>query len=298
MMNYEEFKTTILNEIRKELCANAEITIQSVIKNNDLHLDGLTIHEANTNIAPTIYLNHYYSTLSSGEMTLQEIIQNILTVYKQNRCHANINMTYFTDFNVIKDRICYKLVNTEKNKELLTSIPHVPFLDLSLVFYYLVDSSSTEIATILIQNNHMKWWNTNLDALYELAKENTPKLLPYKLDSMGSILKLLDPKIILDNNADDLFPMYVLTNIKQLHGATCILYPDVLKDFANKINQNLYILPSSVHETLLIPAFDDTDADNLSEMVKEVNSTCLASDELLSEHVYYYNRETDKISCS
>ena len=81
-----------------------------------------------------------------------------------------------------------------------------------------------------------------------------------------------------------------------MNGASVMLYKDPLRDFANYMGHDLYILPSSIHEVILIPAYDHDSYDELTSMVKEVNSTQLSKEEILSDHVYFYSRETGQIS--
>ena len=90
-------------------------------------------------------------------------------------------------------------------------------------------------------------------------------------------------------------PMYVLTNRKRCNGAACVLYEQVLENFAKKINDNLYILPSSVHEVIMIPASFAGKASQLREMVEEINATQVEDEEVLSDSVYFFNRMTKKL---
>lgn len=92
------------------------------------------------------------------------------------------------------------------------------------------------------------------------------------------------------------FPIYVLSNQHRLNGSSCILYQHLLHDFARRIGSDFYILPSSVHEVLLIPADNQISMSTLSSMVRDVNSSQLAREEILSDHVYYYSLETDQIT--
>ena len=91
-------------------------------------------------------------------------------------------------------------------------------------------------------------------------------------------------------------PLLVLTNSRRYLGAACILYRGVLERFAKKLGENLYILPSSVHEVILLPETKVNSSKNLLRMVMEVNRTQLAPEEVLSDTVYYYDRKSGKIS--
>lgn len=295
-MTYETFKERIIDAVNEALGTGVKVTIQRVQKNNGLELDGLTIIDGRTNIAPTIYLNYYYHLLSDGRRDLQEIITDILETYEEHRMNSNIDLNFFTDFERVKDKIVFKLINTKQNSKLLEQIANINFLDLSIVFYYLFDSTDSGSATILIRNEHLNYWNVDTDTLFQYAKENTPKLLKSKLNSMMDILAGIESTEEILNCTDELLPMYVLTNHTNMFGAATMLYDNVLKSFADKKNSDFYILPSSVHELILIPASTDMDSDYLTSMVQEVNDTQVPNEEILSDHAYYYNRTTNQIT--
>lgn len=294
LMTYDEFKQHILQVIQNKLGPSVRVTIQEILKNNNTHLDGLTILSGQLNISPTIYLNYYYQQYKKGT-DLSAIYQEILTAYRENCPTENIDISFFTEYEKVKDHIIFKLVNYERNRELLTRIPHYRFLDLAIVFCCLINADNEGCATILIHNHHLPFWNIDKEDLYTLSMANTPKLLSYDLKNMSEVLKGL-----FDDSPFDLacnpVPMYVLSNQSKLNGSGCILYHDLLRSFAHKLECDLYILPSSVHEVLLIPAYEKGSSMELSEMVQEVNATQLANEEILSDHVYYYSRETNQLS--
>ncbi len=300
-MNYDEFKQTIKQTLELRLGAHTSLSIQEITKNNNTHFDGLTITQENLNISPTIYLNDYFSNYQSG-VSLDDICDDILSVYRKNQPKRSIDISFFTDYNKIKQRIVFKLINYEKNKALLEKVPHFRYLDLAIVFHCLIDSTENGSATIQIYTHHLSYWNVTRDDLYDLAIQNTPRLLPYDLRNMTDVVKELlgasDDMDGLSWNTDCPYPMYVLTNTHKLHGSTCLLYENLLYQFATKLDADLFILPSSIHEVLLIPAFSHFSADELNAMVQEVNSTQLCADEILSDHVYYFSRKTRLLSIS
>ncbi|MCI5874186.1 MAG: DUF5688 family protein [Clostridiales bacterium] len=296
--NYSEFKQQILSDLQERLGSDVRVTVQDIIKNNDTHLDGLTILSTKYNLSPTIYLNSYFKQYENGH-SLSDIENDILKVYHDNRPSDNIDISFFTDYDKVKSRIIFKLVNYERNRELLKEVPHYRFLDLSIVFNCLVESSPSGSATILIHNQHLNYWGITKDDLYALAQQNTPRLLSYDLRNMTDILKelLSDEDIPADApDATTSYPMYVLTNRYKLNGSGCILYQNLLRDFANRLESDLFILPSSVHEVLIIPVKNKTSPQELSDMVKDVNSSQLSREEILSDHVYYFSRESGQIT--
>ena len=296
-MTYQEFKNNIIHTVSAKLGPSYRVALQDIIKNNDTHLDGLTILSENSNISPTIYLNYYYDQYQNGK-SLSCIQEDIMLSYQKNVPAKNIDISFFTEFTKLKDRIIFKLINYERNKELLSKVPHIRYLDLAIVFNCFIESLTDGYATILIHHHHLSYWNISCEELYSLAKRNTPKLLPYHLQNMSDVLDELFATEPVDWLCDDFspIPMYVLTNICKLHGSGCILYEDLLVLISQKINNDFYIIPSSIHEVLLIPAENATSYDELSSMVREINSTQLSREEILSDHVYFYSRHTRKIT--
>lgn len=295
-MTYQEFKHHILAGVQNTLGSDFTLSVQDIIKNNDTHFDGLTILSPQCNLAPTIYLNEYYERYQRG-ITPQEIISDILEIYHMHKTDHKIDVSFFTDYNKVKSRIVFKLINYERNRELLADIPHYRYLDLAIVFNCLLESDFPGNATILIRNQHMKFWSITKDDLYALAISNTPRLLQYDLRNMSEFIKELACDSDLgEPEPRSAIPMYVLSNQYKLNGAVCILYQNLLRDFARQLSCDLYILPSSIHEVLLIPVTSGTSSLDLSAMVREVNATQLSREEILSDHVYYYCRGTAKIT--
>lgn len=297
-MNYTDFKESVLAALKTGLGPAARLSVSDIIKNNDTHLDGLTILTPEHNLSPTVYLNHYYRQYRDGR-ALSDIVEDILAIFQEHRMNGPVDVSFFTDYERVKPRIAYKLVNYARNRELLTQVPHRRFLDLAIVFYYLLESGSSGTATILIRNQHLSYWNISADELYPLALANTPKLLSCELRSMADILTELFPQeasAMLKEAAGSGWTMYVLTNQHRLNGAIGILYPHLLKDFANRIGSDLYILPSSIHEVLLIPASGSISGSELSAMVQEVNDSHLSPEEVLSDHVYFFSRKDGRVT--
>lgn len=297
-MNYETFKSSAMASIQKHFGTDATVSLHPVTKNNNIRLDGLTIQEKSSNISPTIYLNYYYEDYLKGR-SLSSIIEDIIASYHRSRSDTNLDLSFFTDYQKVRYHIIYKLINYEKNRELLPDIPHFRFLDLAVVFSCLILNTSNGNATILIHNHHLELWNITADQLYDTAKKNTPLLLPWEINNMKDVLKdfYSDADTGIYNDADDFnLPMYVLTNTSRLYGASCILYPGVLKAFADALDSDLYILPSSIHEVLLLPKTSPANILELNSMIEEVNASQLQGDELLSDHVYYYTRTSGFVS--
>lgn len=299
LVKFIEFAETIREELEELMKKETTVSIHSITKNNGVVLHGITISAESRNISPTIYLEEFYRDFLSGKK-ISEIVREIHGIYINDTYKENIDISFFTEFEKAKEKIVYKLVNYEKNKALLEEIPHVRYLDLAIVFQCIVKSRELGNATILIRNNHLALWQKTGEEIYEIALKNTPEILPPDLRTMEEILGEL---YSFDNDEESFditagigqTGMYVLSNTKRLCGAGTILYSGVLKEFAKASQADLIILPSSVHEVIILPAQNRYDRDNLKQMVSEVNETQVDAQEVLSDGVYLYLREADEV---
>ena len=299
------FATTIKVAVETALGIGYSVEIHEVLKNNDTRLTGLTIRGGASNVAPTIYLEGFFAKYKEGT-TMTVICNNIIETYEAHKVNCNFDASSVTDFERAKKQICYKLINAERNSELLADAPHkIVCDDLAVIFYILVSQDFEGTATITIRNNMMNIWGVDTDILFALALDNTQRLFRGSVKSMASVMMDMFSDRLDDEDAkefydmvvseEDMIPMYVCTNLAKVNGAGVILYKDLLKEFADRIGADFYILPSSIHETLLIPVVDNMELDYLTSMVREVNATQVAPEEQLSDNVYIYRRATDSI---
>ena len=293
MLKYNEFLNTVKSEISERLGENHEIHIQSFPKNNGIVYDGLVIFQPKQNISPTIYLNPYYHWYLDG-VPMEDIYESIISTYHERNPQKNFDTTEFTDYEKAKQNIIAKLINYEKNKELLERVPHVKYLDLAVVFQCLVNKAEDGFATILIHNHHLDFWNVNAQQLYRAALVNTENLLSFECENLETLLQE-HMQDIPSNLPLSECPVYILTNHVKLNGATTILYDGLLKRISDTLKQDLMILPSSLHEVLLIPVDEPDKINMFTQIVKEVNETQLSDDEILSDHAYYFSRKMKQL---
>ena len=299
-MEYREFLDNVRKEVESRYDSNVSVTLNHVMKNNGTELDGITIMEKDKNIAPTIYINSFYDRYREG-VSLKAVVSEIIRIYNQNKNSININADYFENYENVRKTIVYKLVNYQKNKKLLEDVPYKRVLDLAVVFYCLIEQRKGVSATALIHNEHLRIWNVTEDEIYNDALKNTPVLLAGSIVPMSKILSEIAGTAPVDNDekvceytGEDI--LYVLTNSSRVNGAACILYDNLLKKFANDVHSDLYILPSSVHEVIIVPKKNAFDKSELADMVREVNEQGVSQDEILSDNVYEYNRKNGLIT--
>ena len=291
MRNFEEFKAWVKENITsKDWKETSQVQISVVKKNNGVSATGLFIRENGQDISPILYLDDYYIHYQNGEI-LENIIRNIRADYDEKVQMAAVKIPNLQEFENIRGRVIYRLVNYEKNKELLEDCPHRRLHDLAVTFRWVARIDDVGVSTSLITNKQVKEWGVSVNDLVLAARQNTPRLFPAQIIDMeemlaGMVSFILYPSAI---------PMYILTNEQELNGASALLYGDILKDFANKKGADMYILPSSIHEVIMIPADRIDDPKKLSSMVHEANTTVVSTGDVLSDSVYYYDRKKDQI---
>jgi hypothetical protein len=189
-------------------------------------------------------------------------------------------------FELSKDNIVFVLINYEKNKALLETVPHIKFLDLALVFRWIVSMDENEVSGGIITNEIAKVYEMDENDLFELAKINTRKILPPRFENLTATINRL-----MENNYTPKTPeppIYILTNNIGVEGAASVLYTDILENLKTKLQYNLYVIPSSINEVLIVPQ-KFVDIDSVKDMVKSINSNMVAEGERLSDNVYLYD---------
>ena len=301
MKDYDDFKKTMVEQVRENLFDNCQVEVHRVVKNNQLELDSMVILGENQRVSPQFYLEHYYSRYKRGE-EIDFLVEEILQIYKQTLLERDWNTQLDLSFENCRNQIIYRLVSFERNKELLRGTPHIPFLDLVITFHCLMMEDKHGIGSIRVSDALMKEWGLDNKTLFALAQENSMRKFPIRLCSLEQMLtELLEnrgenpeniKKITGDMRHDGEKEPYVLTNKIGINGAAVVLYPGCLKMAASVMESDFYLLPGSIHEMLLIPADTTMSVAELRSMVKNVNKQCVEPDELLSDEVYLYSRST------
>lgn len=327
-MSFENFIMEIKKMVQEYLGEGAKVEDKTVLKNNGVKYTGIVILKENQNCVPNIYLNGYYEQYKTGRY-LCDIVCEILRYYDEHKIEHKINIDDFTEFEHAKRNLCFKLINYDKNKELLQQIPYVPYMDLAMIFYCMVDNECLGNGSILVKNEHLKRWKVSINELKEVAINNTPKRLKGSIVPMEDMIcDLMRRKIIweIENSIEEQTDsriqitedmvepiiqqmlgkiyteakgpkMYVAGNESKNYGAAVILYDNFLASFAEKIQNDFYILPSSVHEVILIPVENEEyEISRLKDMVYEVNYTELSREEILSDSVYLFKRSSGIIA--
>ncbi len=322
-MNFTSFTQLILKSLQEELGEGYTVLSGTVNKNNGVTRTGITIKREGQNAFPTIYIDHFYKE----DMTEEEILLTADRLFESladAELEEKVDLSGFAEFDSAREKIAYKVISAEKNRKLLKEIPHKIVHNLAVVYFYTVQEAPFYgNAVVLINNHHMRQWKTNPEELFRIAERNSPRLFPWSIDSMEEVMRGMlaedlsregnyeDAGLVKENEQKDWtdeligqiaagftsgrLPMYVLTNRQKMNGAACMFYSGVLEDFGKKLGRDFYLLPSSVHEVILVPADETVSKEALWEIVTDINRTQVAEEEILADSVYYYDRKKDRI---
>lgn len=291
-MNFEVFTKEIEKEIRKR--TGLKISICENRNNNNVKLVGIVIGEERRNIAPVIYLETYYESYKEG-MEIESVIDDILDFYETIKIDREFKPDSIFDYDSIKSRIFFCIINTQKNAELLKEIPHREIKDLSIVYKILLEKSEVGDAVIRITNKFLENWKVNEEELWTVSEENTKRIFPAEFFTMTSALTELMGKerkvtenLLTGNKTGTRDRMYVLSNKMRSEGAACLAYPGILEKIAGILHRNYYILPSSIHELIVMPDWGELEVKEINKMIKDINKHEVDPDDVLSDHCYKY----------
>ena len=290
-MNYNSFKQYILSHLKEKYPEEEyEINVRKIMKNNGIQLEGLCIFNKKENISPTIYLDSYYEKYLSGTI-LAEIIYLIEMEYDRGMKLRPLMPNVESYYEAVRSQIIMRLVNYEKNKEILEDCPYFRFHDLAISFRWLAHWDEIGISTALITNKDLERWKVSKEQLYEDAMKNTRRIFPLQIRRLKEMMESYE----LDLGHED-FDLFVLTNTQGINGATSILYEGVLKDFASYQKSSFYLLPSSIHEMMICLVDSQISEHMLLSLVKEANHMVVTMGEVLSDNIYYYDYEKDELT--
>lgn len=303
MMYYEMFKNVAEEKFLSfmpESYQDMEVRVKSVNKINQKK-DGLYLvrRDGEKNTFPTIYINDIYDDyLKTGD--LQGALQNAAEAMDRAFKEIPIPKMYIS---TAKDSIIFQLVNTAQNEEMLSKMPHREFQDLSIIYRWVADVADGGMASAAVNNYLAGELGMDEEQLFKAAVENTRRILPPVIKPMDQVIceMLLSdgmPQEMVDTITGGMpanQTMWVISNQSRVNGASSMLYEDQLHELAERIGNDLYILPSSVHEVIAVSTVMGG-PEELAQIVNEINMDQVELDERLSNQVYHYDKDLRQIT--
>ena len=301
-MSYEDFIYEVCGRLKDKLGEDYIVYPEEVIKPNDTVMKGVMIIKSKTSkkTVPIIYLEEYYNKYKATN-DIDGCVESIIKMYKE-ATHKNMDEMIIDvfDWDKVSSRIYPIIMSKKMNSKLLKNLVYTTYLDFAVCYTIrlneLAQDTDEAIVSIRVRDDMLERWGINEEELHNKALENM-KYDGYNIKSMATVIKELMSNY--DGNCDCPIEeienveseMYVLTNKSKIRGATGILNQELLEQFAEQCDSNFYILPSSVHEVILLIEEESMDIGELNEMVRQINEDQVPREDVLEEHVYYYDRE-------
>lgn len=282
-----------------------EFEVVQNVKNNGVILTGLSARVPGENISPVLYLNDFYDEIKAGA-SIEETMEAIASCIENCRNDAMMNLNVGNhDIDRMQDKVTPMLINGKANRDMLQSMPHVQVEDLAMIFKVdLKMPGSSGIGTMKVKNEMLERWGISKEELYSRAvsnvqKHDAPVLVPMSemvfelATDRDSDTNLLDNPEMLSDYENE--AMFVLTNESRHHGTAALVCPEVMNKIHELIPNGFYILPSSIHESLIISKECGMSAKDLGQMVRDVNREMVSREEVLSDRVYEYDKDLGRI---
>lgn len=276
-MTYSEFKTRMTEDVKKYMDGNHpgyEVSLENVAKVNRDFVEMIAISNKDTHEGPAIDVKELWDDANRRGMSYEEMSREVMKILDLTL--KEVPEVVIDDLNDFKSRAILTLINTEKNQNMLSYVPHREYYEFSIVYRIIVHEDEEATTSGIVTNEMLEKAGYTEEELYKFAYENTRK----------------------DVNISKMFGMYVLTTKRGMYGAASILFPEMIKEIADHYGCDLYLIPSSTCEWMAVPVrtiSGSGGAAEVNEMIREANSVAVEEEEILGERCYYYDYKTGEI---
>lgn len=276
-MTYNEFKTRMTEDVKKYMDGNHpgyEVSLEKVAKVNRDFVEMIAISNKDTHEGPAIDVKELWDDAKRRGMSYEEMSREVMK--RLDLTLKEVPEVVIDDLNDFKSRAILTLINTEKNQNMLSYVPHREYYEFSIVYRIIVHEDEEATTSGIVTNEMLEKAGYTEEELYKFAYENTRK----------------------DVNISKMFGMYVLTTKRGMYGAASILFPEMIKEIADHYGCDLYLIPSSTCEWMAVPVrtiSGSGGAAEVNEMIREANSVAVEEEEILGERCYYYDYKTGEI---
>ena len=297
-MNYEEFKEKLAKDVKEQLEKDTgkefEVEARNVEKMNDSY-EALTVKETDGEIGVNLNVDSLYAAYEDGT-AYEDVVDKAATMAGDalsNRPEFDVEA--FKDYEKMKDKLAIEVVSAERNQGMLETVPHKSVEDMAVVYRFVVGGTPEGVGSILITNQMLDTYGISADQLHEDALKNAPEIRPLVIKGMGEVLAaqmgVEDLEMLGLNIPPEQEQMFVASVEGNVHGAGVLAYQNFMDQAADRVGGSFFILPSSIHEVLIIPDNGKFDTASLENMVKEVNATTVDPSDQLTDSVYHYDAD-------
>ena len=292
-ITYLQFLELCAEKVKELYAGPLHTEICTTTKNNGVEMTGLLMKKPGEPIAPNFFLESHFMEWQKGRSSIESIAEGILRAYGEEleKNRKMVDELHF-EWEFFKKKVYVRLIGRERNEGLLADIPHEDYLDMAIVYHYVIEISEEAKGALVITNAHLEMLGITKEELRQAALANTMTGMKPVFTGISDMIMQLGKSVGIpvrwENHCNY---MYVLGNADGNYGAVSMLFSKELEQFSNQIQSGFFILPSSVHEVILLPDTGDVPVASLSYMVRDINATQVEKTDVLTDSVYYYDRE-------
>ena len=300
-MDFETFKEEVRGDIEKALYEKTgtehSVNLQTVEKMNETY-EALTIKPENSDIGVNINANELFRAYRDG-MDYDRLVDGAVNKARDALENSpNFNIDAFKDYDKMKETLAMEVVSAERNADLLETVPHKNMEDMAVVYRFVVSTDVGETGSVLVTNKMLDQYGITPEQLHADAMKNAPEVRPMEIKGMGEVLAeqmgIENAEMLGFAIPPEQDQMLVASVKGNVHGAGVLAYEDFMDKASDRVGGSFFILPSSIHEILIIPDNGQFDLKSLENMVREVNATTVDPVDKLTDNVYHYDAQ-DKV---
>lgn len=297
---FEEFVENVKDRIKDYLPGKYEDAVIEVSRHekiNESYL-GMCVWTGGNAASPILNLEMYYALCQGGLTGMEDVIRRMADIVQENTIPVDLSLV--TDYGRIKENLFIRVCDAGRNGELLKNIPHTRIDDLAVTYHILRSIDAGGMSSMTVTSQMMADLGITKEQLHQDAIENSPRLFPPMIENIGTMLRLFEMKaagleeedineIRKTMDQDMQIPMLVVTNREQINGASALFYPGILDQVGEMMGEGYFILPSSVHEWIIVPDREGFDANEMQGMIMDANQNAVTPDIQLGDEAYHYD---------
>lgn len=290
----EVFKERIGEFLPEHIRENCTVECVDVMKNNDTVLKGITFNRGEGMPSPTFYVDGIYDQYLDGA-TPEELMRDLAAALEQSWDFKLPMDLSNVDYETVKDKLVYQLVDVEHNRERLKECVNTKVGGELAMIYYVAVMQDDGYLRAAVTYNMAEMLGATPEQIAADAKVNMEKQYPAVLncpaDMMMDIMQMGKPRNLLEDPDMKLEEnMYALSNTDCFLGASSIMYEGMQEKLGNMIEGNYYVIPSSTTEVMIVPVKGGPDPREILDVIRDANERFCSPDEFLSNRLFMYDR--------
>ena len=287
LLSYQEFSVCVREYLKKHISPGVEMTTGRRNRRGGKLKDTVEFHGKGDNFGRVFYIEDMYMEYLQGASP-EVIADGVLQM-----CTGGLpdGVLRILDYEQVKEHLTLRLVNFEKNREVLDDFIYRPFLDLALTCRVVCPAEENVLRTMAVSYALLERWGVSEEEVFSQAEDCMRRYEPPVLRPLRDILPYKDPDRMSSSRESDL---YILTTRSGISGASALLTSENVQMLAEQLDRDILVLPSSIHEMLLLPDWGEWEVSALRKIVEDVNRNVVPEEDYLSDNIYRYSLAEDR----